>query len=80
MRRSFGMRNVGRFFAGACIAGLAGVLPQGSLWGQEILISNGDFQTGSEGWTLTPGYSIEKGSGCNGTVALAYSNSDPEFP
>ena len=74
------MEKQSRFLIGACIAGLAGILPQCSLWGQEILISNGDFQTGSECWTLTPGYSIEKGSGCNGTVALAYSNSDPEFP
>ena len=74
------MKKQSRFLIGACIAGLAGILPQCSLWGQEILISNGDFQTGSESWTLTPGYSIEKGSGCNGTVALAYSNSDPEFP
>ena len=50
------------------------------LHGQDIQFINGDFQNGAQGWSLTPGYQIENGSGCNGTAALAYSNTDPEFP
>lgn len=47
---------------------------------QDVLIRNGDFQTKDDGWNLTSGYSIEQGSGRNGTVALAYSNENPELP
>lgn len=43
-------------------------------------ISNAEFESGVDGWTLTPGYSIAQGEGRSMTAALAYENGDPAFP
>ena len=43
-------------------------------------VGNGDFEMGTEGWSLPPGYAVVKGGGRNGTTALAYANSDPALP
>ena len=74
------MKNCNQLLACALVWGISGFSPAGSLFAQDALLVNGDFQNGAQGWSLTPGYQIEKGSGCNGTAALAYSNADPEFP
>ena len=74
------MKNGYQMLAYALVLGMLGFSPASSLFAQDALLVNGDFQNDAQGWSLTPGYQIEKGSGCNGTAALAYSNSDPEFP
>ena len=52
----------------------------GSLPAQDALLDNGDFERGADGWSLTPGYSVEKGAGRNMTAALVYENADASLP
>ena len=52
----------------------------GTIVAQEPLVINGDFEKGTDGWTLTPGYSVVKGEGRSLTTALVYENRDPGFP
>lgn len=52
----------------------------GVLQAKGPLVVNGDFEMGTEGWTLTPGYSVVKGEGRSMTAALAYENRNPDFP
>ena len=52
----------------------------GTIVAKEPLVINGDFEKGTDGWALTPGYSAVKGEGRSMTTALVYENRDPGFP
>lgn len=59
---------------------LLAVVPFASASAKNALVGNGDFEKGSESWSLTPGYSIVKGEGRSMTAALAYENHDADLP
>lgn len=52
----------------------------GTVFAKGPLVVNGDFEKGTDGWKLTPGYSAIKGEGRSMTTALVYENNDPAFP